>query len=208
VKPGGTEAEHFISGIDLMPTILDALGLEPPEGMDGRSFLPLLRGKKQDGRTLVFTQFHQTAGRNRYPMRCVQNARFGYIFNAWSDGRRIFRNESQSGRSMKAMRAAAASSEDIRARVDLFLLRTVEEFYDFANDPDALKNLVGDPKVKKDLDALRSELEGWMVRTKDPALDAFRHRDDPAALARFMAEEDARARPGGQRTKKKRKQQT
>ena len=203
VKPGGTEAEHFISGIDLMPTILDALGLEPPGGMDGRSFLPLLRGKKQDGRTLVFTQFHQTAGRKRYPMRCVQNARFGYIFNAWSDGVRIFRNESQSGRTMKAMRAAAESSEDIRARVDLFLHRTVEEFYDFANDPDALKNLAADPKVKKDLDALRSELERWMVRTKDPALDAFRHRADPSALAKFMADEDARAVGGAKRKRKK-----
>jgi len=208
VKPGGADGEHFISGIDLMPTILDALGLQQPEGMDGRSFLPLLRGKKQDGRELVFTQFHQTAGRKRYPMRCVQNARFGYIFNAWSDGKRVFRNESQSGRSMKAMRAAAESSDDIRARVDLFLHRTVEEFYDFANDPDALKNLVGDPKVKKDLDALRSELEQWMVRTHDPALDAFRHRADPSALAKFMAEEDARARAVGAAKRRKRKKQT
>jgi len=206
VGPGSVEAEHFISGIDLMPTILDALGIAPPDGMDGFSFLPLLRGQKQDGRTLVFTQFHQTAGRNRYPMRCVQNARFGYIFNPWSDGKRVFKNESQSGRTMKAMRAAAASSEDIRARVDLFLHRTVEEFYDFANDPDALENLVGDPEYKKDLDALRSQLEGWMVRTQDPALDAFRHRDDPAALARFMVEEDARARAGGAARRKRKKQ--
>ncbi|HUU89767.1 MAG TPA: sulfatase [Phycisphaerae bacterium] len=207
VKPGGTDGEHFISGIDLMPTILDALGLAPPEGMDGFSFLPLLRGEKQGGRTLVFTQFHQTSGRNRYPMRCVQNARFGYIFNPWSDGKRIFRNESQSGRTMKAMQEAAKSSEDIRARVDLFLLRTVEEFYDFEKDPDALKNLAGDPKVKKDLDALRSELEQWMVRTADPALEAFRHRADPQALAKFMADEDARARPVGG-AKKGRKKQT
>ena len=27
------------------------------------------------------TQFHQTSARSNYPMRCVQNARFGYIFN-------------------------------------------------------------------------------------------------------------------------------
>jgi len=205
VKPGSVDTDHFISGIDLMPTVLGALGLAPPDGMDGVSFLPLLVGEKQDGRNLVFTQFHQTSGRNRYPMRCVQNARFGYIFNAWSDGVRVFRNESQSGRTMKAMQEAARSSEDIRARVDLFLHRTVEEFYDFEKDPDALRNLAGDPAYKKDLDALRSELEQWMVRTADPALDAFRHRADPAALARFMAEEDTRARPAGPAKKKRKK---
>ncbi len=31
--------------------------------------------------------------RRNYPMRCVQNARFGCIFNPWSDGGRAFRNE-------------------------------------------------------------------------------------------------------------------
>ena len=85
----------------------------------------------------MFTQFHQTAVQVNYPMRCVQNKRFGYIFNPWSDGRRIFRNESQEGRTFKAMKQAAADDPAVDARVRFFLHRTVEEFYDFQKDPDA-----------------------------------------------------------------------
>jgi len=203
VKPGSVNKEHFISGIDLMPTILDAAGLTQPKGMDGFSFLPLLSGGKQDGRTMVFTQFHQTAGRGRFPMRCVQNERFGYIFNPWSDGKRIFRNESQSGRTMKAMQRAAATDPKVAARVKHFLYRTVEEFYDFAKDPDALHNLIDDPRYGKQIADLRGELERWMQRTGDPALEALRNRGSREALRKFMAEQDAlaRARPRKKRAR-------
>jgi len=205
-KAGSVEREHFISGIDLFPTVLDAVGLPVPEGLDGFSFVPLLRGEAQEGREMVFTEFHETAGRRRFPMRAVRDARFGYIFNPWSDGKRVFRNESQSGRTMKAMQEAAKSSDDIRARVDLFLHRVVEELYDFENDPDALHNLIDDPKYKKEADRLRAALEAWMVRTRDPALEAFRHRDNPQALAAFMDEQAARsAQLRGAAGRKKRK---
>jgi N-sulfoglucosamine sulfohydrolase len=193
VEPGRVEREHFISGIDIFPTIAQACGLPAPQGVDGFSFLPLLRGRKQEGRGMVFTQFHETSGRNRYPMRAVHDGRFGYIFNAWSDGRRVFRNESQSGRTMKAMREAAKEGSAIAARVDLFLHRTVEELYDFENDPDALRNLAGAPQYQAQADRLRAALEAWMVRTADPALEAFRHRDDPQALAAFMKDQAARS---------------
>ena len=192
VEPGRVDDRHFISGIDFMPTALDAAGLPQPEGMDGFSFLPVLEGKRQENRETVFTQFHQTAGRKRYPMRCVQDRRFGYIFNPWSDGKRVFKNESQSGRTMKAMKAAAGKDREIAGRVKLFLYRVVEEFYDFEKDPDALHNLVGDPRYRSELDRLRAALETWMERTGDPALVAFRNRGSPEALSKFMAEQGAR----------------
>ena len=197
VKPGSVEAEHFVSGIDMMPTVLEAVGLPRPEGMDGFGFLPLLSGGKQAGRERVFTQFHQTSGRGRFPMRCVQDARFGYLFSPWSDGQRVFRNESQSGRTMKAMAAAAKDDPKVAARVKLFLYRKVEELYDLKADPDCLHDLIGDPKCSKEADRLRGELEAWMRRTEDPALEALLHRDDPEALAKFMAAQNAAARAVG-----------
>jgi len=126
-------------------------------------------------------------------MRCVQNHRFGYIFNPWSDGQRIFRNESQSGLTFKAMQAAAETDSQIAARVKLFQYRVVEEFYDFRNDPDGLHNVIDEPRHKQEIDTIRRDLLQWMKDTDDAALEAFENRNSPAALKKFMAEQDARA---------------
>ncbi len=174
IKPGTVDREHFISGIDFMPTILAAAGVTAPAGMDGKSFLPLLTGGKQAGREEVFTVFHETAGRKKYPMRCLQDRRFGYIYNAWADGKTVFRNESQSGLSMNAMKAAAQTDERIAARVKLFLYRVPEELYDFENDPAALKNLVDDPKCKDVLKRMRARALATMTDKKDPLAPTFR----------------------------------
>jgi N-sulfoglucosamine sulfohydrolase len=186
IRPGSRDTEHFISGIDMMPTVLDAAGIEAPPGMDGRSFVPLLYGDRQDSRELVFTQFHQTAAKRNYPMRCVQNRRFGYIFNPWSNGDRLFRNESQAGRTMHSMRAAADEDPVVAERVRLFLYRVPEEFYDFENDPDALNNLIDDPEYASELQALQNELECWMENTEDPALEAFCNRGSQESLDLLM----------------------
>lgn len=194
-QPGSVDDEHFVSGIDLAPTLLDMVGVKAPDGVDGSSFKPLLTGRSQDGREMVFTQFHQTAGRNRYPMRAVEDRRFRYIYNPWSDGKRVFRNESQAGRTMRAMLAAGKEDPDIAARCQLFLLRVPEEFYDLENDPDALDNLVNDPEYRADLNRLRSAMADWMQRTEDPALAAFQNRDNEQIRQQFMADQDAQAGP-------------
>jgi len=186
IRPGAVDDTHFISGIDLLPTLLEAAGIKSPPDLDGRSFLPLLRGHTQPGRDRVFTQFHQTAGRRNYPMRAVQTRRFGYIFNPWSDGTRLFRNESQSGRTYAAMQAAARTEPLLARRVDFFLRRVPEELYDFENDPDALRNRIADPACAAERQALTASLERWMSETDDPALEAFRRRDSPETLEGFM----------------------
>jgi len=186
IAPGQQDVEHLVSGIDILPTFLVAAGIPLPEGCDGRSFLPILQGKKQEGRAFLFTQFHETAGRRRYPMRCVQTRSHGYIFNPWSDGVRLFKNESQAGRTFPAMREAAESRPEVAERVDLFLHRTVEEFYHFETDPDALDNRIAD-RDDPDLLQLQTELERWMSETEDPALEAYHHRHDAEYLARWMS---------------------
>ncbi|MHC4440194.1 MAG: sulfatase family protein [Planctomycetota bacterium] len=200
IKSGVVDKQHFISGIDFMPTALDAAGVDFPGGMDGTSFLPVLLGKKQPERDKVFTQFHQTSARNRYPMRCVQSHRFGYIFNPWSDGQRVFKNESQSGLTFNAMKAAAKKDESVAERVKLFQYRVVEEFYDFKSDPDGLNNLINDPDYKEEIDKLRKEMIDLMKKTNDPALNSLKNRTSPAALKKFMTEQDVRS---GRKQKKK-----
>ena len=172
-KPGSVDRRNMISGIDLAPTVLDILGLEPLVGMDGRSFRPLLSGKEQSGRERIFTHFHRTAGKRDYPMRSVLTRRYGYIYNGWAGGETVFKNESQNGLTMAAMKAAARNNSSIAARVKLFLYRVPEELYDYEKDPDALHNLIGDPVHKERVEGFRRQLAGHMKGTADPQLAPF-----------------------------------
>jgi arylsulfatase A-like enzyme len=55
--PGGEGARVVsdpVRSIDVLPTVLDALGVKPPEGIDGRSLIPLIRG--EDLELPVFTE--------------------------------------------------------------------------------------------------------------------------------------------------------
>lgn len=167
------DSRHFVSGIDLMATLLEAAGVERPAGMDGRSFLPLIFGRTQSDRDRVLTVFHRTSGRQEYPMRCLQDARFGYIRNAWSDGEMVFHNESQQGLTFRAMRKAAETDLAIAERVKLFQQRVPEELYDFAADPNALRNLANDPAYTQVLHSMRQQLKAALVKAQDPEVDLF-----------------------------------
>ena len=173
VKPNAFDQRHMISGVDLSPTILDAVGLKPLDGTDGRSFLGVLKGKSDESRDLVFTHINTIASRKDYSMRSLQGRRFGYIYNAWSDGETKFRNESQSGLTFNAMVKAAASDPAIAARVNHFVYRTKEEFYDYEADPDALHNLINDTAHSAKVAEFRRRMRDAMVGSNDPLLAKF-----------------------------------
>ncbi len=224
VKPGTVDNRHFISTIDFMPTILDAIGLNGSDsslcrkascgvtrapsderratsdepGMDGFSFLPLLRGRKQKNREMVFTQFHEGVARKRLPMRSVLNRKFGYIFNPWSDGRKTYSIGYTNRASWKSMVDAAKSNPEIAARVNFFLYRAVEEFYDYENDADALNNLINDRRYIRQIEKMRRYLYDWMKRTNDPAIEAFENRHRPEVMSDFVQrqEDQSKARGG------------
>ena len=56
IQAGRVDTEHFISGVDYLPTVLDAIGVDIPDGVNGKSRLPVLRGEKQDGCEQVYSR--------------------------------------------------------------------------------------------------------------------------------------------------------
>ncbi len=56
--PGVTESDShtdaLASNIDLLPTLLEAAGVPVPDGVDGRSLVPLLGGKTKTHRDMIF----------------------------------------------------------------------------------------------------------------------------------------------------------
>ncbi|MBF8193597.1 sulfatase [Nonomuraea sp. K274] len=182
-QAGRSDRTHFVSTMDLFPTLCRAAGAAVPEGLDGRDLTPLLEGGSQSGRGQITTVFHKSDQEVRYDMRGVHDSRWSYVWNAWSDGQKAYQAENMTGLTWPAMQAAAADSPDVAARVEFFLHRVPEELYDLENDPDSLHNLVEDtgPEVVAALEAKRDDLRAWMEATGDPIRDQYQPARRPQA---------------------------
>jgi len=183
IKPGGVDRDHLVSTLDFTPTLLDAVGLPAIPNIDGRSFLPAIKGEQMSGWNRVFTFYNQSAGRNWLLMRCIRTKDRSYIWNAWSDGKMQYKAENMGGLTWKAMLAAAETNPAIKARTDFYLYRVPEEFYDMTNDRFERRNLIGDASRQAEIESLRKELLALLQRTGDPLAEAFAHRDKPEILA-------------------------
>jgi N-sulfoglucosamine sulfohydrolase len=204
-KPGEVDNEHLVSTVDLLPTLLDMVGIEHPPGFDGRSFAPVLKGEKQPDRTMVFKEHNENAGGQNTPMRAVQTKDWLYVFSPWSNGTRVMSGATAGTSTCRQMRVLAKTNADIAARIDLFDHRVPEEAYEVGYDPDALTNLISKPEHAAQVATLEKALEDWMVRTKDPLLEVFRKRDDAAFREAFMQQTEAETTPRKNKGKAKAK---
>jgi len=185
-KAGKINTEHIINGIDFMPTVLDILKIKIPKTVQGNSFADALKGKKLKGFKFAVTEFTETSNRIRFPMRAIQTKKYGYIVNLWSDTGIDFLNGSMGGMAWSAMLKAAENDQKIAERVAFYINRVPEELYDYENDPHALRNLINDPDYSKVLKQLTAKLERSMVKTHDPALNAFRNRNNSELKIKYM----------------------
>ncbi len=186
-KAGAVDEEHMISTVDLLPTLLDMLGIAQPGGFDGSSFAAVLKGEKQPGRTMVFKEHNENSGGQNTPMRAVQTKDWLYIFSPWSNGNRVMSGATNGTATCRQMRVLAKNNAQVAARIDLFDHRVPEEAYEVKYDPDALTNLIAKPENAAQVAMLEKALEDWMVRTHDPLLEVFRHRDDAAYREQHIA---------------------
>jgi hypothetical protein len=84
VIKAGMRVKDLVSHVDIMPTLLDAAGLEIPENVQGRSFWGLFTGETYIPRDEIFAQ-RTWHGGEYDPMRCIRTERYKYIRN-WMPG--------------------------------------------------------------------------------------------------------------------------
>lgn len=206
-KAGSVDDRHMVSSVDFLPTIVEALGLSQPSGVDGRSFEPLLRGESQEGRDFVVTEYNENSGGSRDPMRAIIMRDFGYIFNPWSDGERVMATATMGTATYRRMKQLAKDDAKVAARLDLFEHRVPEEMYNYAVDPDALNNLIDQPTYAPQRRQLTGMLAEWMVKTGDPMLKTFRGRAGAETRAAYMTQVEQEAQDrvasGVKKSKKK-----
>jgi arylsulfatase A-like enzyme len=58
--PRGVVCEALVSSVDVLPSLLELMGIPAPSGLQGRSFIPLLRGKRERIHDAVFTEILST----------------------------------------------------------------------------------------------------------------------------------------------------
>jgi len=172
VVPAGTRTAAMVQWIDFLPTLLEAAGGKPPADIDGRSFLPVLRGKSHAHRDRIFTTHNNDNRYNVYPCRAVRDERWKYIRNLHPEfaftthidlvsgylGQRAF---------FSTWETAATTDPQAAAILRRYHARPAEELYDLAADPHEQHNLASEPQHAKQLAALRAELDAWMKAQGD-----------------------------------------
>ena len=203
-KAGAIDKRHMVSAVDMLPTLLDIAGAKHPKRLDGRSFLPLIKGQKRKGWGHVIKEYNENSGASRDPMRAIQSKKYLYIFNPWSNGERVFATATTGTVTYRRMAALAKSDPRLAKRLALYKYRVPEELYDVVADPDCLKNLIDSSGHQAALGRLRRQLERWMVKTNDPLLETFRRRDDADFRESVVQtqEREAMARRAKRRKKK------
>lgn len=172
--PGQKESKahtEFVSSVDVMPSVLELLGVKPPAGMDGRSWVPLLKGETQPDRDFVITHVNTVSSGKSFAQRCVRTKDRALMFHAWVGGPDKFRVEAMSGLSFAAMNASA--DPKVQARVKQLVDGEPLMLFDTAADPTERKNLVRDPKYANEVAELSKKLLAHMKRTEDPQTKAF-----------------------------------
>jgi len=201
VKPGST-SDALVQYVDVVPTLIEAAGGKVPEGLDGRSFLDVLLGRKDTHREYVFG-VHTTLGiiaGQPYPVRSIRSRRYKYILNLMPEATffNVVTERGSDGVWQSWKQRAAGGDEFAAARVRLYQHRPAEEFYDLETDPYELDNLADQPRYRAEMDAMRAELLAWMKQQGD-------HGVQTELEARRRQGRGEAAKPAAERTKQSRR---
>lgn len=148
VKPG-TVRDEMVLNIDLAPTLLDLAGLPVPSYMQGRSFKPLLEGRRVRWRDDFLYHYHLEVDLAKMPPE--KKEAFMKLWKGMDPGP-LFTPENMAVRTREWKYITYPGIDEI------------DELYDLRKDPYEMKNLASDPKygdvvrkMKKRLDQLVEE---------------------------------------------------
>jgi arylsulfatase A-like enzyme len=151
----GARVEGMVSNVDVVPTILEALGIDAPDGrIAGRSMLRCLRGQ-EPGRRRIYAE--KTVHSRYDPMRAVRSGDWKLIVN--------FEHAFQE------VPGDVMAGHIYRQNVGTYQRRhPLVELYDLRHDPWERTNLAGSEGFADLRAELLSDLLSWMRDTGDPLL--------------------------------------
>ena len=161
----GKVDERIVSLMDLGPTVLSLLNIEPPKHYDGKA---IAGPYEDDPREYAFG----TADRfdeSTYMQRSVLDGRYVYVKNFLPELPLIYRNKYRERITMNSKLIQMDSFNMLEGDAAYIFMKTkpVEEFYDLANDPYEVHNIIDNPKHSKRINDFRAALENWQKEIND-----------------------------------------
>lgn len=154
---GGKVLDAPVSHLDVFPTLCELSGAEPPDWLQGKSLMPLVRGEVDRLHEAIFaeTTFHAAY----QPHRTVRTERWKYVRRFDDYDHPILANCDDSA--SKDLWIEAGWGRQLVPR---------ESLYDLILDPQEGRNLATDPDFAAVLEEMRGRLDAWMQETDDPLL--------------------------------------
>lgn len=115
--PGGqgkVDRQHLVSGLDVMPTLLDYAGIKAPASLEGKSLKPVLEEKPVAWRDFVAAE---TDG--SYEGRMIRTARYKYVVFGSGDHREQFFDMERDPLELKNLINEASLAGEVQRHRDL-----------------------------------------------------------------------------------------
>ena len=161
----GKVDERIVSLMDLGPTVLSLLNIEPPKHYDGKA---IAGSYEDDPREYAFgtaDRFDESTDMQR----SVLDGRYVYVKNFLPELPLIYRNKYRERITMNSKLIQMDSFNMLEGDAAYIFMKTkpVEEFYDLANDPYEVNNIIDNPKYSKRINDFRAALENWQKEIND-----------------------------------------
>ena len=144
IKPG-TVIKDIVANIDIAPTLLEAAGLKAPSSMDGKSFLPQLKGKVTSWRDALLYEYYWERNYPQTPtMHALRGIKYKYIhYQGIWDTDELYDIESDPHESNNLINVPALASvvKDMNARLFELLTETNGMYLPLYKDQGKQSNL-------------------------------------------------------------------
>lgn len=173
IEPGTTN-DALLSFVDMTPTLIDIAGGDPIEGLDGVSFLPVLRGGQERLHDVVFASHTRDGDMNVFPQRGITDGRYKFVLNLKPENpftthfTKVPGIEQSHYEVWKTWVQKAETDPETARLVDLIVNHPAEEFYDTREDRYEMHNLIDDAAHAERIANMRSQLKEWMRSQQDP----------------------------------------
>lgn len=174
----GRRSDAWVHHIDVRPTLVEMAGGKPIAGLDGKSFLGVIKGETDKHRSVTYGVHTQMGAigspKSGYPVRSIRKGNYKLILNLnneveYSNALTTRDNEMY----WESWKNAAASGDPHSSfLVERYIKRPPLEFYNLALDPSELNNLASDALYSDIIEELVSSLELWMQSQGDLGMES------------------------------------